>query len=144
MQRLTHLLERVDGVLKIVLCEAGGDAVGPFDLTPRDAVQGRPSAGRKHRELRSLVGRIVGKRQQTVGFEQVGCPLHTLTRQPHLPRNIGDGSLGLIERSEYLPARAGLAEWTRERIASAQKTTVQAKHFENQLGEGLARRGPLH
>jgi hypothetical protein len=141
---LTDLLECVDGMLKIVLCEAACDSVGPLDLTARDGVKRRASARRQRREFRSLVRGIVAVRDQTVGFEEIGCSLNTLPCQPHSAADLGDGSLRLVERSEHLPPRAGLATRTRQRIAGAQKTTIQSKDFENQRREGLARRRSLH
>ena len=137
-------MECVDGMLKIVFCEAACDPVGPLDLTARDDVKRRASARRQRREFRSLVRGIVGVRHQTVGFEEVGCSLNTLPRQPHSATDLGDGSLRLVERSEHLPPRAGLTVWTRQRLPSAQKAAIQSKDFENELGQGLARRGAVH
>jgi hypothetical protein len=131
-------------MLKIVLREAADDSVGPLDLTARDGVKRRASARRECRKLRSLVGGIVGVQHQTVGFEQVGCPLNALPRQPHPAADLGDGSPRLVERSEHLPSGAGLTVGTRQRIPSAKEAAIQSKDFENELGKGLARRAAVH
>jgi hypothetical protein len=141
---LPHLLERANGALKIVLREAAGDSIGPLDLTARDRVKRRTAARREHRELRSLVGRIVAVGQQPVGLEEVGRPLHALPREPHPATDISDRSRVVVKCPEHLPPCTGLATRTRQRIAGAQKTTIQSKDFENQLGKDLTRGGSVH
>jgi hypothetical protein len=61
---LTHLVERVGGVLQIVFRDAARDSVGPLDLTVRDGIERRASARREDREFRSPVGGIVGVRHR--------------------------------------------------------------------------------
>jgi hypothetical protein len=139
---VTHLLERVNGALQIGLLEAARDSGGPLDLTVRNGVKRRAAARREPRKFRSLVCRILCVRHETVGFEEISGPLNALAREPHLPADLGDRPPFLVEGTEHLPARAGLAKGTRQRIPDAEQAAIQSKDFKNQLGQELVRGSP--